>query len=326
MKVYRLRYLIQILCFLLLIYGGYVGLRFNNFFPSTQCLNNDSYHGSGCYLLPLQRSQYGIRMDPQEERGMLPFPGYTVMWGWAGAYLRLFLSFFVMVLIFNKAWCGWICPFGTLQDGITFTRKKFSVRGTQFSEKTKSNLSILKYVLLLGFLSIYVLLACGVRELDPIYCRICPAKAFLPLFEGNPLNLAVDFTVGLGRFWTSIATAVIAGAVFVGIVFRERFFCILCPVGVLIDKLNKVSFLQLKKKINSCTSCGNCWRVCPMDIKEVYLEKKKDNVTEEGCILCLKCIEACPQNKALFIKFFKKIIFFSSRKYFFKWFKEKNKI
>ena len=325
MKIYRIRYFIQILSFLLLIYGGYVGLRFNNFFPSTQCLNNYSYYSSGCYLLPLQRSQYGIRMDSQEERGMLPFPGYTVMWGWAGAYLRLFLSFFIVVLILNRAWCGWLCPFGTFQDGITFIRKKLSVRETQFSEKTKVNFKKIRYLSLFAYLSIFVLLICGVRELDPIYCRICPVKVFLPLFEGNPLNLAVDFTVGLGTFLTSIITVIMAGIVLVGIFFRERFFCIFCPVGALIDILNKCSFLRLKKKPDSCSGCGNCWRICPMDIKEVYLEKKKDNVTEEGCILCLKCIEACPQDKTLSLTFLRKNIFSSSTKYFFEWFKRKNK-
>lgn len=59
-----------------------------------------------------------------------------------------------------------------------------------------------------------------------------------------------------------------------------------------------------------------------MDIEEVYLEKEKEDVDKENCIFCLKCIEACPEDKALSATFMKKNIFSSSKAYFTKWIKE----
>ncbi|MBZ9577937.1 4Fe-4S binding protein [Patescibacteria group bacterium] len=327
MKVYRIRYLIQILSFLFLIYGGYLGLRAGNLFPAQQCSNNDSYLGGGCYLLPLQRLQYGIKMDPEKERGMMPFPGYTIIWRCSGAYLRLFLSFFVVALIFSKFWCGWACPFGTFQDWIASMRRRFSIRECQISYRTKRNLRIVKYILLILFLGVhFYLISDFPRDIDPPYCRICPVKLFLPPFEGNFLNQAVDFTVGIQRFWTSIATSALAGIVLVGIMFRDRIFCLICPVGALFDTFRRIGLPRLKKQADSCTGCGNCWRVCPMDIKEVYLEKKEKDVLKENCNLCLKCIEACPQDKALSATFLKKNIISSSKKYFSDWFKRRHRL
>lgn len=311
-----------------MIYGGYLGLRFENFLPNMQCPNNDSYSGGGCYLMPLLRNQYGIKMDPNSESGMMPFTGYIVLWGRSWAYLRLLIALFVFVILFNKSWCGWMCPFGTIQDIMTFMRNKFSIRETLFSEQTKQKLKVIRYLLLYLFLAVYILLIFNITypNMEPFYCRICPAKAFLPPFEHNFLNIAVDFTVGLGRFLTSIAAVIILGFITVEIFFVRRFFCVLCPVGAFLDTFNKPSLLKITKNANRCTRCGNCWRMCPMDIKEVYLEEENGNVIKEKCILCLKCIEACPQDKALSLQYKGLNIFSSSKKYFSKWFGARSKL
>jgi polyferredoxin len=85
-----------------------------------------------------------------------------------------------------------------------------------------------------------------------------------------------------------------------------------CPVSALINVFNKISFLQLKKTIKFCSYCGNCWRVCPMNIKEVY--KNDGNIIKDDCNLCLKCLENCPREKALSINYFNKTIFSSKFK------------
>jgi ferredoxin len=37
----------------------------------------------------------------------------------------------------------------------------------------------------------------------------------------------------------------------------------------------------------------------------VYEEKKKEMVTTIDCTLCMRCVEMCPENRALKAKFFK---------------------
>ena len=206
-------------------------------------------------------------------------------------------------------WCGWICPFGAFQDGVSFLRKRIGVKETRFSEKTKDILGPIKYVSLLVFLSTPIIFLSGFKMgYAPLFCEICPVKSILNAFEGNFLNLAVHSS---SSTVASILTCIVAGATLAGIFFKERLFCIFCPVAAFINIFNKFSFIHLKKNVNFCDGCKNCWRACPMDIKELYLEKKKSNILKEDCILCLKCIEACPQDNTLSLHFLRKGIFSS---------------
>ncbi len=76
---------------------------------------------------------------------------------------------------------------------------------------------------------------------------------------------------------------------------------------------DKLGFMGLRKKISKCTSCGICERVCPMEIREVYLEEEKKNVLTQDCMLCMKCVEHCPEDGALKVTYVTKNIFTSSR-------------
>ncbi len=96
MKLHKIRILVQVLFFLFLIYGAYFGLRFENFIPTWRCQNQVSY-SEGCYLLPLQRLQYGLKIYPEGFRGM-PLPGYVVLWGKWSAYLRFLLTLIIFII------------------------------------------------------------------------------------------------------------------------------------------------------------------------------------------------------------------------------------
>jgi ferredoxin len=65
---------------------------------------------------------------------------------------------------------------------------------------------------------------------------------------------------------------------------------------------------RLKKIETKCTKCGICKRVCPTEVTEVY-ERRGNDVTASGCMLCLRCVEMCPEKEALAIKFLNKNIF-----------------
>ena len=41
-----------------------------------------------------------------------------------------------------------------------------------------------------------------------------------------------------------------------------------------------------------CVACGQCRKVCPMDVEVPSNSRKKQNATE--CILCMRCVDACP--------------------------------
>ena len=333
MKIFRLRYIIQIVSFVVLLWGGYFGLRFANFLPNWTCPLTVYEKEAGCYLMPLQRLQYGVRRDPQEElAGVFCFRDYSVIWKPWKTYLTFFGAIFLFVLLSNKSWCGWLCPFGTLQDGISGVRKRLKIRETAFSEGTKKQIRVVRNIFFALFIiPILVLFFSEVFRLPnqklvqyarfpharPFYCNlVCPAKTIMRPIEAN-IARPGRYSNNMHRFFMYKFSAFISGIVLVGIFFRRRFFCYFCPILALLNLFHRASFLRLEKKQDSCTRCGNCWRACPMDIKDIYENKKDEKIDRSDCVFCLKCVENCPENNTLSVKFLKWKFFASARKYFF---------
>jgi len=99
--------------------------------------------------------------------------------------------------------------------------------------------------------------------------------------------------------------------VFVGVVLAasfkvRRFWCRFCPTGVSIGAANKfkilkkLPFLCLSKEKEKCTKCGICKRVCPVQVTEVYEGGGK--IDTQMCLLCLRCVEMCPERGCLSLK------------------------
>jgi len=84
---------------------------------------------------------------------------------------------------------------------------------------------------------------------------------------------------------------------------------------VLIHLFWKVSPIRFEKMVDGCLGCGNCSRLCPMDIRTVHEQKTEKDVLSEDCLLCLTCIESCPADDVLTVKLFKGRLFSSSRAY-----------
>lgn len=75
----------------------------------------------------------------------------------------------------------------------------------------------------------------------------------------------------------------------------------------------KFSFVQLKKDGSKCTRCGDCYAVCDMQIKDIADDVQSTNILRDDCILCLKCIAACPEEDALHFDIFKLQAFKSTK-------------
>lgn len=283
------------------MYGGRLGI---NLGPALPCLACPYVAGCGgyCYLMGLQ-GYIGFGMSAAAVGGSLMLSAL----GW----LALFI---LLVSVFGKAWCGWACPFGLVQDWLTAMRNKTGVRERQFSAKTKKRLAPIKY-LLLGYLVLLPpLVTAGILPPDfslP-FCGICPGKSILPLFTLETRYLGLDLNNRV-TYGFSIALLLITGLMLVGMFFKERFFCVFCPLLALIHLLKPLTVLRLVKEPAACTGCGNCRRACPMDIEAVYRERTGADVQTDECLDCLKCAEACPSEAALGLNFLGYRLFSSSR-------------
>lgn len=206
------------------------------------------------------------------------------------------LGIIVMILLFGRSLCAFVCPLGTMQDMLTDLRCALHIRGISQNEKTYRCLRLLRNILF----CIFTLIGCfGVD-----YCHFCPAAALTsPAFAGFRYSIYVS--------------GILAVVVLVMSFFKDRFFCNICPLGFLVGLLSKWSAVQQKKDCGSCTECGACYEACPMGIKTVYEERDKADITCHSCLLCGKCVKKCPENGALRITVFGKPVYCSSRRKFF---------
>lgn len=196
-------------------------------------------------------------------------------------YVVGFLLFFGA--IFGRFVCGWLCPFGLVQDllhKIPFPRKWKKLPGDRW-------LRFLKYVILAGFVILLPLTVLDVvGQGQPWFCKyICPSGTLfggIPLIAANPpLRAALSwlFTWKVGLLVVLLALSVP--------VYRP--FCrYLCPLGAIYSLFNPIALYRYTLDAQACTKCGACQRACPMDIP-VY---RTPNSLE--CIRCGKCKAACP--------------------------------
>jgi polyferredoxin len=229
----------------------------------------------------------------------------------------LWMAVFVLLTAFlGKVWCGWICPFGLVQDWISALRRKLGVRKRSITPAVQKTLSPVKYIFLIVMAAVPPLVTARILRFDfslP-FCNICPGKAILPLFTGNTRYLSLN-TENSVTIVLSALLLVFTGITLAGSFFRERFFCVFCPMLALINILKPLTMLRLVKEPRFCSGCANCRRSCGMDIEKVYLERRKNDVQTGLCVDCFRCAESCPQDRALSVRCLGKKLFVSRRAY-----------
>ncbi|MDR0576143.1 MAG: 4Fe-4S binding protein [Candidatus Accumulibacter sp.] len=285
----RLRQGAQYLSFALLMYGGRLGLHLG---PALPCFGCPFVPGCGgyCYLMGLQ-GYIGFGMNAAALAGM----GLWRALGWM-------LAFTLLVALLGKTWCGWICPFGLLQDWLAALRKRLGVRERLISTPAMERLAWVKYGFLVYMAVIPPLATMGFlpEDFHLPFCNICPGKSILPLFAGETKYLALNLDNAV-TFGFSLALLCMTGVTLVGMFFKDRFFCIFCPLLALIHLLKPLTALKLVKTPSACVGCGNCRRACPMNIEAV--EKDRENVQTGECLDCARCVESCPSSAALGLRF-----------------------
>lgn len=179
--------------------------------------------------------------------------------------------------------CGWLCPFGLLQDllhKIPFPKKIRTFRGDKLLRK-------LKYVILIVFVILLPLFLVDViGQGSPYFCKlICPVGT---LEGGIPLvllNKALHRTVGWLYAWKNVLLAV---TVFLSIVIYRPFCKYICPLGAIYSVFNHISVFKYRVDENLCTHCGACAKACKMQLDP------SETPNHPECIRCGQCKKVCP--------------------------------
>lgn len=212
----------------------------------------------------------------------------------SGGYKKPAFPFYVLgfLMLFGLTlgrWiCGWLCPFGLIQDlvyRIPFFKKIRTFPYERF-------LRWLKYAVL-GVLVIGLpLLSAFKGVLVPWFCKIlCPAGT---LFGGIPLAITkYGSQIGF-YFWWKIG--VLAALLLLSLLISRPFCRYLCPLGAIYGMFNRIALVHLDYASEKCVDCGKCETVCPMGIDP----KAQFNSAE--CIRCGRCARSCPVD-ALHVRF-----------------------
>ncbi|MDY0403210.1 4Fe-4S binding protein [Sulfurovum sp.] len=285
MNLQKVRFIIQLFSFILFVYGGYFAIDLGSKLPIFACPYNGEAAGA-CYLIPLQHQ--------------LSMPAQILLGGAGIAVITGLLGFLFWFIFLNKAWCGYVCPFGTLQDWLTYLRKSMGIRYSTYSQSQFEKLSKVKYIFLAIVILFPLLMGVGLLggEWSAAFCQMCPARIISPTLNGDFSQWTIDFSTKTAMVLTTLGI-LFSGLFFVGSFVKKRFFCFFCPMSALHYIFSKFSIVQLRKEGSKCTRCGDCYAVCDMQIKDIADNVTDVNILRDDCILCLKCVAACPEEDAL---------------------------
>jgi len=221
-------------------------------------------------------------------------------------------SFLVIGVLVGKSLCGWVCPFGFIQDLVSFIKRK----QTEFSPRTHESMIYVKYAILGITLFISATFsaaklagvsesygnALGIFTKAP-FTTLSPAEtlfATLPKMVRDFSNAVsanqIDVFSGIANlpplFWAQLF---IMAGVLVFAAYIPRSWCkYFCPHGAIMAILNRSSFLGLRRDLVKCAKgeCRLCVEACPMRVRILDLPWEK--FSDPECIYCLKCVDACP--------------------------------
>ncbi|MCA1915192.1 4Fe-4S binding protein [Methanospirillum hungatei] len=189
----------------------------------------------------------------------------------------IFTFIFLFSLIGGRLWCGWICPFGSLQD---LAREVQGKRVTNpWIDRFRYGLFVLWILMLLAFF----IRAGGITSIEPFY------QTTNGLSVAGPIELTVFIVI------LFIITAI---ALFLG---RRGMCHLFCPISVLMIVGRKIRNaiglpgLQLTAHSEDCISCGRCTKECSQSL-DVLSMVEQGRMEQAECILCGACIDACPKD------------------------------
>lgn len=163
------------------------------------------------------------------------------------------------------AYCGWLCPFGALQELTNRIGRLFRVPQYDVPWWLHERLWPVKYIIFLGLFGF------------SIYSLATAER----LAEVEPFKTAI--VLNFVRDWPFVAYAVL---LLVAGLFINRFFCrYLCPLGAALAIPARIRMFEWLKRWPECGSpCQRCANECP--VQSIHPE---GNINPNECIYCLHC-------------------------------------
>jgi len=279
------------------------------FFTAITLAGALSLAGTFMLLGPVQFGQWLANWDPgyffasSAGQGTLLYPSPvvmgSVMWGGArflelvgmwqssvpGSMLSALLfmiPYAVILLVFGRAFCGWLCPIGGLVDlsastdrdrlRLDFLREKIITPDGFYYGRLKARVAWIRY----GLLAVVVILS--------LVLGFALVNLFYPV-------LWLKSTPAL---W-AIAGVLLVFAVALPLVTGRRWWCYICPVGAVLSLADRPGPFKVRIDKSRCTGCLDCTSACRM-LALTPAEVDSGRIKSSLCVRCGRCIEACSED------------------------------
>lgn len=170
-----------------------------------------------------------------------------------------------LILIGRGVFCGWLCPFGALQELLNKAGRLLRIPQIHTSQILQERLWVVKYLAAIAVI--------GVAFASPALVNT--------VSEVEPFKTAI--TVKFMREWPYVlfAVALLAAGLFV-----ERFYCrFLCPLGASLAVIGRVHMFNWLKRRPACgTECRICESECPIGAID-----PTGQINLNECLQCLDC-------------------------------------
>jgi polyferredoxin len=244
--------------------------------------------GIGLYIAAPKPKRNIVRRLVILELGVLLF-GLALARGWQRIDIQLEGAWFALAVgvvqatvihyllakiigpvLFGRVWCGWACWTAMVLDQLPFKRSPGRVKVLGWGRLGHFGLSLaLVLALVFGF---------GYQLINS------PSSAIVWFVAGNVLY----YSLGIG----------------LAFVFKDnRAFCkYACPISVPLKLSSRLAMVRIQGDASKCNRHQECEAVCPMDIDITEYLQRNERIRSSECILCLNCVNVCPEN-ALSISF-----------------------
>ena len=217
-----------------------------------------------------------------------PFGGIESLYQFAttGGFIRriepsamiIMVAVLLLTLLFSRGFCGWICPFGSLQEWLGILGRKIFKKSYNPTGPWERRMRYLKYVVL-------ALIVVFTWHLGTLVFR--PYDPFLAFFH-----------LGAGLDEMPFAYATLA-VVLLGSLKYERFFCkYACPLGAVIGILGKVGLTKVTRTDEGCKGCNICQKKCFAHVDFL----STNTIQDAECNHCLDCVAHCPKPNVLTLR------------------------
>jgi len=182
-------------------------------------------------------------------------------------FILWFFVFISLFLIGRGLFCGWLCPFGALQEILSVLAKKLNIKQIKISPKHHNHAQKIKYIILFTLIgsSFYSLsLAERLAEIEPFKTSI---------------------TLNFIRYWPFVLYSILLLLLSLKI---HKFYCrYICPLGAGLAILGRYPLL---KKLTRRAECGNPCQLCRNKKCDIDAINKDGSIDYSECIQCLECL------------------------------------